>query len=507
VTGSVLFQPIAEIDLDGAQVDATIRRCIASVVVIQALDAPALAEICLVAPPAHVRHEFAAGRKLRIGVKPQGLALFSGTIAGVEQDFSANGRNELRVRAHDPLDGLRKRRRFRAIAEGSSASLWQEAAGELGLAFAAPSPTTGRRLVQFGSSDLAFLLTTAADEGLHAAFDGETLSLVSLAGLDDTVDLAWGRTLVAANVEEAGEHVARSSRAHGWDPAAAASFSATAGLARQDKAIELRGFGLDSLGSDEGILVLPNRNATNEDAVRDRAQAAMDIAAAKQFVVSGTALGEPRLRPGVRVNLTGLGDNGTLTAVVTRATHVVNGTTGYLTEFSSAPPERQKPDEAPVVTLGVVTDIDDPEAAGRCRVELPAFDGLDAGLLPVVIAGAGAAKGAACLPDVGDKVVVLFPGGDIAHGLVLGGLYGTANLPRGTTTQSPRAMVIASGGGQSLRLGGRQKSLSLSTARGDMLSLGGGPSRLAVGGDLEISAVGGTITIRGSQIRFVRGEQ
>ncbi len=504
MSGSVLFQQTAEIEIDGAPLDIALRRCVGSIIVVQALDAPAVAEISFTVPPEGTRAKFSAGRMVRISVEPKRL-LFAGAITGVEQSFAGNGRVEMRLRAHDRLHPLRSRRRFRAIPEGSAASVWQEIASEAGFSVVAPTDGPSRRFAQFGTTDLSFLLDAAASEGLHVTLEDDALHLVSLAGFNEQLDLAWGTELMSAAIEEAGEPVARSSRAYGWDPGKATSFSATVGTARQDEEIELRDFALGTFGSDDaGILLIANRTASSQGAVQSRAQDAMDFAAAAQFVVTGTALGEPKLRPGVRLNLTGLPDNPAVNAVVTQATHTLNGPSGYVTAFTTAPPEPRSPTDAPIVTLGIVTEIEDPEGDGRCRVELPAFDNLDAGFLAVVIAGAGGSKGVAALPDVGDEVVVLFPGGDLAHGLILGGLYGTNKQPRGTTDRSPRSLVIASGGGQSLRLGGRQKALQLSTDRGDLLSFGGGPGRLAVAGDLEISAVGGTITIKAAHIKFER---
>ncbi|WP_026607996.1 phage baseplate assembly protein V [Methylocapsa acidiphila] len=493
-----------EVSLAGAPLEPTLHRLVASIVIRQIFGAPALAEIAIEAPFEGLENRLAAGVELMVSVGP-GPAMFAGRITGLEHEFGADGRRVLRVRAHDALHGLRVRRRFRVVEEASAASLWSEAAVELGLDFDAVETGPTRRIVQAGTSDLACLVAAGLEEGLHPTIREGVLRLVSLAGFGEPIDLGWGEALLAARIDEAGERAARSSRAEGWDPFSAKAYSASAALSRQDQEVELRSFGLGALNADEGALFGVNRVARSEAQIAADAQQAFDCNAAAETVVTGTAWGDPALGPGVRVTLSGLAPKEALTVVLARTTHSFDVATGYTTEFSTEPPPRRARAETPIVTLGQVVDIRDPDGGARCKVKLPAFGDATVGYLSVLIAGAGPGKGAAALPDVGDEVVALFPTGDLAEGLILGGLYGGARLPRGVTTQDPRAVVLASGGDQRLVLGGRQKTLSLSTSRGDTLALGGAQGQLLVAGDLTISAVGGTITIKANKIKFERG--
>lgn len=493
-----------DVSLGGAPLAPALRRLVTSIAIRQVFGAPALAEIAVEAPFDGLENQLAAGVELVIRAAP-GPVMFAGRITGLEHEFGADGRRVLRARAHDALHGLRMRCRFRVVEDASAASLWSEAAAELGLEFETVATGPTRRIVQAGTSDLACLVAAGFEEGLHPTIKDRVLRLVSLAGFGEAIELGWGDALIAVTIDEAGERAARSSRAQGWDPFAAKPYAASAELSRQDREVELHSFGLPALKPDEGALFGVNRVARSEAQVAANAQQALDSNVAAETVVTGTAWGDPALAPGARIMLTGLAPKEPLTVVLTRATHIFDSARGYTTEFSTEPPVRRDSGEAPIVTLGQVVDIRDPDGGARCKVKLPAFGDATVGYLSVLVAGAGPGKGAAALPDVGDEVVALFPSGNLAEGVILGGLYGGARLPRGVTTQDPRAVVVASGGDQRLVLGGRQKTLSLSTSRGDTLALGGAQSQLLVAGDLTISAVGGTITVKANKIKFERG--
>jgi phage baseplate assembly protein gpV len=179
--------------------------------------------------------------------------------------------------------------------------------------------------------------------------------------------------------------------------------------------------------------------------------------------------------------------------------------TGYVTEFATLPPERPVRACGPVVTVGTVLAIDDPDGLGRCRVKLGGFGDAETGWLQVLVPGAGAAKGLAALPDPEDAVLVLFPEGDPARGFVLGGLYGEKRLPRGLGVKAARPFVLRTAGGQGLELGASAALARLSTKSGSLLELLPSRARLAAATDLVIEAPGRTITIRADAIKLERG--
>jgi hypothetical protein len=502
MTGRTASPYRAQILIDGKPVDETRSPGLSQLVVRQALDAPTIAEATFETPDEVWAGALAAGGVFSVRIEA-GETLFSGAIAGIDRFYGADGRRVLKLRAYDRLEALRRRKRCRFVEALSPAAAWAEAAREIGAGFQGPEGGVGRDVVQAGECDLAFLVALSGAQGLHAWLDGSMLRLTTLAGYEEPVELAWGKDLIAARVERSAEETARATRASGWSASAAQTFMETALTARQDVELSIDDFGLAALALDEGIVHALNGASQSASETRAVAQAAMDRAAATATLAAGAARGSARLKPGARLQLAGLEPGEPLTVVATSVAHVFDAANGYVCEFSTAPPE-PPPARAPAVALGLVVDIDDPSGGGRVKVALPALGDLSLRFLSVVAPGAGPAKGAAALPDVGDTVAVLFPAGDFAGGLVLGGLYGERKLPRGVTTQDPRAVVVASGGGQRLALGGKKAAVSLSNAHGDELMLDAANSHLTAVGDLRISAMGGTLTIRAQKVDFER---
>jgi uncharacterized protein involved in type VI secretion and phage assembly len=80
------------------------------------------------------------------------------------------------------------------------------------------------------------------------------------------------------------------------------------------------------------------------------------------------------------------------------------------------------------VTVGIVTNLEDPEGKKRVKLKLPYLaDNEDTGWARVVQFGAGNRRGWWVHPDVGDEVIVAFENGDPRLPIVLGGVWSTAN--------------------------------------------------------------------------------
>lgn len=159
------------------------------------------------------------------------------------------------------------------------------------------------------------------------------------------------------------------------------------------------------------------------------------------------------------------------------------------------------------VTLGVVTDVDDPLHLARVKVKLPWLaDQVESGWAQVASPWAGSRRGAYLVPEVDDQVVVAFRHGDVRHPIVLG-CYWTASAPppeadprlerRGLTSASGHAIVLddTPGAGQ----------VTVQTANGTALTLDDtGAGRVTVGNQdgtvqIVLDLATGAITLSSSQ--------
>jgi phage baseplate assembly protein gpV len=306
------------------------------------------------------------------------------------------------------------------------------------------------------------------------------LTLMSLAGEGEPVDLQWGASLWDARVESHQDGVADRVTAIGWHPQRAQSWKATADGGR---------------GGGEALLV--DQTARSEDDVTALARAELDVRAARAVILHATAAGSPRLVAGARVAVRGLGEPADATYVLTTTTHTVDGA-GYLTEFTSEPPNPRGRPRATSVTLGTVTSVDDPDHLGRVQVSLPTVGDLDAGWLALLSPGAGAGRGLVVLPAVGDTVMVALPQESPADGVVLGAVYGTKAPPDAT----PARWMLRTADGQSIVVDDDAHKIRVETRNGSFLELAPDGLRLHAASGLVIDAPGHALTIRAASVDF-----
>jgi phage baseplate assembly protein gpV len=209
--------------------------------------------------------------------------------------------------------------------------------------------------------------------------------------------------------------------------------------------------------------------------------------------------------------------------VLTAVTHTVDRQAGFRSLFDTAPPSSPVRARGTITTLGVVTDVADPDGLGRVRVSLPNYRGIETDWLAVLTPGAGVGKGLVSIPDREDHVLVLLAREDPAQGVVLGGLYG-ANPPPdpGVGAGHVRRYTFVTPGGQRLRLDDEKKSARVENSGGCYMELSPGRARIAdshgsyvqltseqvrvhANTDLELEAPGKTVTIRGAKVDFQEG--
>jgi phage baseplate assembly protein gpV/phage protein D len=495
--------PRVDLALDGGPAPANLAAGLTQVRVQRRLNLPALCEIVCdqnrIDPdrpaPAHT------GQRITLRVAGAGAgagpALFDGTVTAVEHQFDATGGRRLRLRAYDDLHRLRVRQPLRVHRQVRFSELAGELTADAGIAVEAHADgPLWHHLVQFELSDLAFLEDVAARSALCFQLHDGTLHVFSLAGHGEAVTLTRGDGLLEVDVETNTAGLSDGVSTLAWDPMHA----------------EMRsGQGADARRADEGRTMDPGdadprtlagHAVQTDDQATALAQYETDRAAAAAQVAHGLCRGDPRLAPGTRIDLRGIGEALGGTYVLTGACHTIDREQGYVVEFETRPPAPQPPRSGgTVATLGLVTDVSDPDSLGRVRVVLPAFGDLESDWLGVVLPAAGAGKGLVALPALGDRVLVLLVrDGDPAQALVLGGLYGADGPPEESLDGDDiRRLMLLTAGGQALRLDDSDNSLGLATAKGSELRLAPGVARLRNNGGSRIALEGKQVTVHASE--------
>jgi uncharacterized protein involved in type VI secretion and phage assembly len=249
--------------------------------------------------------------------------------------------------------------------------------------------------------------------------------------------------------------------------------------------------------------------------------------------LEGVAKGNPVLRAGVAVTLTGVGEPFTGKYTLTTTRHLFSEQAGYTTAFTvSGTQERSlyglaagprtrgggRTSTAGVVPA-VVSDVRDPLDLGRVRLMFPWLSpDFTSGWARTVQPGAGKGRGAVILPEVGDEVLVGFAGGDLDSPYVLGGLYnGKDTVPSlsvapvdGTSGEiGVRGFVSRTGHRLEFADSARTDGVLLATGDGKLklaLDKKGRTVELSSSGTVKISGVGVTVDA-GTGVLELKGQQ
>ena len=496
--------PTLEIEADGVRLPERCARGFTSLLVQQHLSQPSACELVFSGlEDGVVEAALPVGAALRVTQHDVAAVLFEGRVSAIEFSYAANRIAGIAVRAYDALFTLRNRQSVRTHVGVTVAGLARELVKDLGLSIDAPEPgPVWQRLLQT-ESDFDLLVDVAARCGIYLAVHDGALVLLTLRGTGPLQMLRLNENLLDVRIEVNGNEACRTVRASGWDPWRGVAHSGSASTPRSGRDVGAKAHASRFGGSDERDLLAL---AFQDDAqAQARAQAELDARAAREVVFWGTTPGDPRLRPGTRVQLAGVAPRVAGEYVVASARHMLDAERGYQTEISSAlPPPRQRP-RGTTMALGSVTRVDDPDKLGRLQVMLPGYSELVTDWLQVLAPGAGGGKGLVAPPDVGDLVVLLVDLADPGQAIVIGSIYGEGGLPPGHDTVGKSAsFCFLSPGGQRVRLDDHNNSVRIENRDGSVLQMSPDAVTLHAAADLTIEAPGRSIRIRAQFVDFER---
>src|SRR5713101_8222130 len=496
--------PPMDVELDGEALVETAAAALEEVRVQHRLSQPSVCELTffVTRDPTPDLQRLRAGAGVRLTIPASSACLFAGEITALEYSYEAAHGQTLRVRCYDKLHRLRKRQPVRVHVQVTVADLARELIADLGLTVEADAVgPLSQNLIQHRQSDLELLVEVAQRFGLYLTLRADVLHLISLEGMGDSVSLELGKSLLEARLEVNAEPACRSVLAKGWDASRVEPHESRADSARTGREVEAEA-PPDRFGA-SGKRILTDEVLPDDHHASAVAQAELDLRSAREVTLWGVAEGDPDLMPGTPVNVVGVASELEGRYVLTSVVHLVNRRIGFVSEISSAPPAFEKRTATITAAWGTVTSVEDPDKLGRVRTSLPTLGKIETDWMAVMAPGAGAGKGFVFLPDVGDQVLVLFVGGEIAQGIVLGGLYGTSGAgDYGVEGASIRRFTLATPGGQKIRLDDTGESIRLENKGGSFLEFSPEKARLHSVVDLEIEAPGRGVVIKGKTIDF-----
>jgi phage baseplate assembly protein gpV/phage protein D len=490
------------VEFDGRALDPGLMNGATEIRVHQNLSAPAMFELAFLDESAR-----ASVRQFRTGTAISVIAdqrpLFDGEITAVESSYGPSNVREIRIRGYDRLHRLRKRQKVRAFVNTTALEIARELLSADGVTVESEgSGPLFSHLIQARQTDFDLLVDVASQCGWYATLRGDILQLVTLKGRGQAVSLEYGKNLLEATIELNNDSYCSAVKAEGWNTSLAEPHAGQSGNARAGRRLaeaigQMEGGGerllLDEMTEDDGHAELLS-------------QAELDYRAAREVIVSGVALGDDRLRPGVPISIDGVAEDLCGTYVTTSVEHVLSNESGYISRFTTEPPQRRQRPYPTMATLALVSNVNDPENLSRVCVRLAAYDNVETSWLPVLSLGAGEGKGMFLMPDVNDRVLVLMPRENTAQGIVLGGLYGSKSPEdSGLEHGAIRRYGLRTAGGHRLVFDDASQSLRMQDIHGSYVDFSAKNLVLHSTTDLRIEAPGRNVVILGDTIDFQRG--
>ncbi len=380
--------------------------------------------------------------------------VFAGQITSIEGMYHEEDVPTLIVRAYDRSHLLHRGTRVRAFRQSTDSDIASRIARERGLQAEVDGTSQVHvQIFQDNLTDYEFLAERARAVGHVFFVEDRKLYFKKPANiLRPSVDVDFGTSLLDFRPRVTVASQVKEVSVRGWDPqtkrelvgqATSTDFQpARTGWNGRGSSIAERAFG----ASDAGKLVVTSQPIASQAEGDLLARSLLSELWANDVHAEGRAVGNPRIRPGTKINVTGLGQRFNGEYYVTWARHAFDadghflthfGVKGYgagtLAELLTAGPEvsdRGARSAARGLAIGIVTDNKDPENQGRVKVKYPWLsDDAESGWARLAAPMAGNDRGFFYIPEINDEVIVVFEHGDLDRPFVIGALWNGEDSP------------------------------------------------------------------------------
>ncbi|MFT6762268.1 MAG: hypothetical protein ACJAXA_000917 [Candidatus Aldehydirespiratoraceae bacterium] len=401
--------------------------------------------------------------------------VFAGSIMSIGIEIAA-GRSDLHVVAYDASLGLGNQVVYESHMNKSPADVIKAMASAAGLTsdIDAVLSTSQEHIQQF-STPHEFLSRLAHVYGCEWFVDNAKKLTVKQRVKKTSVELSPSKGLRTFSVRITAADEAKDVEVRGWDPATQAAVS---GVATPSGTTALNTPAALSAArqavSAKRAIAWPVATGSEKDAktVADGLNARMEAA-----MVSGRGEVDvdARITPGVVLAISEVVPDWDGEYYVTEVDHIIGKNQPFVSRFKIGgtspttlvdlfgPRTGNRASSVTRmgsgVTIGVVTNIDDPDKLGRVKVKLPYIsDDNETDWARVMQLGAGEERGLNLTPEVEDEVLVAFEHGELQRPFIIGGLHSVKHKPSTVTVYDDKV-----------------KERSLTTREGHHITLSDGP--------------------------------
>ncbi|MEA2631007.1 MAG: hypothetical protein QOE66_1226 [Chloroflexota bacterium] len=482
----------------------------------------------------------AVGTELEVLLGPENdrKRIGIGEIVALELEQRA-GTSRVVVQAFDRSHRLHRGRHVRTFQEMSDGDVVSRIASDAGLQTDIDGADAQHAyLIQDNQTDYAFLAERALLTGLELSVDDETIRFKKPVADGTPVELAWDSGLLSFSVRVTAADQVSQVEVRGWDPGQKQAITST--ISDTDAAPRI---GVDAgqirssaFGQATALVTdRPVRDSAEADAL---GHAALDHLTSAIVRADGVAHGVPELRAGTQVKVTGLGQRLSGTYDVTSTVHSVVPGVGYETRFvvrgkrrgtlielASGGGTTESRRLGPVI--GIVTNVKDEDNEGKVKVKFPWLsDSDESAWARLASPMAGPDRGLQLVPEVDDEVLVIVERGDPNRPIVIGSMWnGVDASPLGgdavsgdgavqqrmlktrightillDVSDSSKSIVITDSAGNKITWDAANSKIEI-VSQGDLKVSATGTLKLE-GQAVELSASGGNVTIKGTQIKL-----
>jgi len=455
------FSQQASIEIDGAPLESSVEPLLESMDVDDSATAPDMAVLVFrdVDRTAFADARIRIGSTIAIKAAPIGGSepspIFKGEVTGLEAAFTESGTLAV-VRGYDPSHRLFRGRITKTYAGMKDSDIAAEIAGRVGLNVGTidDSGPVHEYVSQHNQTDMEFLRGRASEIGFEVGVrDGlfefrrpaESAAGPAAGDYDseDPLQLVFGLDLVEFHPRVTSAGQVQRVQTRGWDPVKKEPVVGEAATGTTSTDVPSKPADLAAVFGDQ-LVVATDQPLRSQAAVDAAARSLAEQIGNSSVEAEGIARGNPRIKPGVAVSISVVGDPFTGRYVVTSATHRFTPQ-GFRTHFvvsgrldrsllSLAGGNGHGPGREARVTgvvCALVTNNDDPEGLGRVKLKFPWLsDEYESDWARLAAPGAGPESGVIFLPHVNDEVLVAFEHGDIRRPYVIGGLWNGVDKPR-----------------------------------------------------------------------------
>lgn len=409
---------------------------------------------------------FAVGNSIDLGLSDgtTDAVVTRSEVTSLGVDQGTGGRHELVVSGLSRAHRLARGPKVRTFLKVTDAEVVRTIASEHGLRAQCDATTVNHPYLLQAQTDFAFLTERAMASGFSWWVSDRTLFFKSEVSSGSGPKLVFGDNLMrfrlrCSSTEASSQVVVRS-----WDPdtqRAIVGMSKT--LAATDPGVELASAApiaanqmKKAAAFSSGVVRTTGRVGVADNQEADLlARSLGHQSTSEQVTAKGEVVGNPLLKAGTEVEISGVGKQLSGTYVLTSVEHVVGTSRGYVTRFNCAGrrpgglvdllgPGVSEPWATTGLVVAIVTNIKDPEKLGRVKVKYPTLSDKDESWWARVAAvGAGPAHGLQSGFAVGDEVLVGFEHGDLRRPIVVGGLWSVKKRPPQGTYVDDSGKVVS----------------------------------------------------------------